>query len=391
MPFHVNRFFRPSLLDEFSYTNYMIGIAFTTYGMSALLSYFPGGYIADKFDARKLLSISLILTSFGGLMLFFYPNFYFLCFIYGYWGITSILFCWSALIKATRIVGGNRQGLSFGILEAGRGLVAAILSSIAVFLYSNNLLQQILDKYIIIKTSPLSIVILFYTITTFTAGILIWLFYKSDKIEEENMDLKFSINKLKNFYKILIWQSLIVLSSYSAYKGIDYYSQYFYEILNYSKEKAALTMSNFSYLRPICAISAGIIADKITASRLSIYIFIIMVLSFFLLAIISTNINLSTIIIINILISMLAIFAMRGIYFCYLKEKEIPSKNTGVSVGIISLIGFFPDVYIGPIFGYILDNFNSFTAFKLCYLFLLIISIIGLISSYNLYKTKRKS
>ena len=116
----------------------MMGIAFTTYGITALICYFPGGYIADKFNTRKLLSISLILTSLGGVMLLFYPSFYFLCFIYGYWGITSILFCWSALIKATRIVGKNRQGLSFGALEAGRGLVAAILSSIAVLIYSRD-------------------------------------------------------------------------------------------------------------------------------------------------------------------------------------------------------------------------------------------------------------
>ena len=63
LPFHVNRFFRPSLLDEFQYTNYMMGIAFTTYGITAIICYFPGGYIADKFNARKLLSLSLILTS----------------------------------------------------------------------------------------------------------------------------------------------------------------------------------------------------------------------------------------------------------------------------------------------------------------------------------------
>ena len=116
LPFHVNRFFRPSLLEEFQYTNYMMGIAFTTYGITALICYFPGGYIADKFNARKLLSLSLILTSLGGILLLFYNNFFFLCLIYGYWGITSILFCWSALIKATKIVGGNRQGLSFGVL-----------------------------------------------------------------------------------------------------------------------------------------------------------------------------------------------------------------------------------------------------------------------------------
>ena len=44
--------------------------------------------------------------------------------------------------------------------------------------------------------------------------------------------------------------------------------------MNYSKEKAASTMSNLSYLRPLCAIFAGLIADKISATKLSIYLFI---------------------------------------------------------------------------------------------------------------------
>ena len=73
---------------------------------------------------------------------------------------------------------------------------------------------------------------------------------------------------------------MIVLTAYSAYKGIDYYSQFFYEIMNYSKEEAASTMSNLSYLRPVCAIFAGLIADKISATRLSIYLFITLTIAF---------------------------------------------------------------------------------------------------------------
>ena len=115
LPFHINRFFRPSLLEDLQITNSMMGIAFTVYGLTALVCYFPGGYIADKFDPRKLLSLSLFLTSLGGIILLNYPSFSLLCIVYGYWGVTSILFCWSALIKATRIVGSEKQGLSFGI------------------------------------------------------------------------------------------------------------------------------------------------------------------------------------------------------------------------------------------------------------------------------------
>ena len=369
----------------------MMGMAFTTYGITALICYFPGGYIADRLNTRKLLSVSLILTSFGGIMLLFYPSFYFLCFIYGYWGVTSILFCWSALIKATRIVGKNRQGLSFGALEAGRGLVAAILSSIAVIIYSNIFLQNYFTDIISIKNTPLTAVIFFYTVSTFIAGIIIWFFFKNEKDESSSENVFLAFKKIKSFLKVISYQALIVLSAYSAYKGIDYYSQYFYEMLNYSKEKSAATMSNLSYLRPICAITAGIIADKISATKQSIFLFIILSISFLYLSLVSLTLNIEVLILINVITSMLAVFALRGIYFCYLKETNIPTSITGFSVGLISLVGFFPDVYIGPIFGYFLDNYNKELSYNFCFIFLLIISVIGLISSIKLQYAKKFS
>ncbi len=368
----------------------MMGIAFTTYGITALICYFPGGYIADKFNARKLLSLSLILTSLGGILLLFYNNFFFLCIIYGYWGITSILFCWSALIKATKIVGGNRQGLSFGILEAGRGLVAATLSSIAVIVFTSTFIKKINDNSFFVVGSPLKAVITFYSITTFIAGIVIWFYFKDESNSKSSIGLRVAFKKIKKFYKLIFFQSLIVLTAYSAYKGIDYYSQFFYEIMNYSKEKAASTMSNLSYLRPVCAIFAGLLADKISATKLSIYLFITLTVAFFYLGIISTIFNLEILIMINIMISMAAVFALRGIYFCYLQETKIPTNIIGFSVGIISLIGFFPDVYIGPVFGYFLDTYTKVEAFNLCYLFLLILSLIGFYSSLKLHNSKNK-
>ncbi len=390
LPFHINRFFRPALLDEFNYTNTMLGYAFTTYGLVALISYFPGGYIADRYDTKKLLCISLALTSLGGMLLLLKPNFYFLCLIYAYWGITSILFCWSALIKATRIIGKEKQGLSFGILEAGRGLVASVLSSIAVIIYSNFLLKNFFNSLLGKEHSSLYYVICFYSLITFISAIIVWYFYNSDKISRKNNkheNFKSSIIKVFKYYKIIIPQAIIVFTAYSAYKGIDYYTQFFYEILNYSKEQAAKTMSNFSYLRPLCAILAGIIADKYSASKSSTSLFFFLSLSYLFISIFIKNINLQSLIILNIFITMISVFSLRGIYFCFLKETNLPIGLTGIAVGVISLIGYFPDVYIGPLFGMYLDNTESNDAFKKCFLTLSLISFFGLIST--LYITKK--
>ena len=87
---------------------------------------------------------------------------------------------------------------------------------------------------------------------------------------------------------------------------------------------------------------------------------------------------------------MAGVFSLRGIYFCYIQETKIPTNVIGFSVGIISLIGFFPDVYIGPIFGYILDTYSKVKAFNLCYIFLLILSLIGFYSALRLHYSKKE-
>ena len=50
-------------------------------------------------------------------------------FYVGFFGVTTILFFWAALIRATRDWGGNNaQGRAFGLLDGGRGLLAALLA-----------------------------------------------------------------------------------------------------------------------------------------------------------------------------------------------------------------------------------------------------------------------
>ena len=133
LPFHTARFFRPTFLDVFEFSNTHLGDMFAVYGTTAMLSYFPGGVIADRYSARKLLTISLVMTAIGGLYMATIPSGVSMALLYGYFGITSVLLFWAAVVKATREWGGNlSQGKAFGILDGGRGLVAAGFAVFAV-------------------------------------------------------------------------------------------------------------------------------------------------------------------------------------------------------------------------------------------------------------------
>ena len=66
LPFHVTRYFKPTFLESFAINNTVLGDAFAFYGLLALISYFPGGYLADKYSAKKLMALALFLTGAGG-------------------------------------------------------------------------------------------------------------------------------------------------------------------------------------------------------------------------------------------------------------------------------------------------------------------------------------
>ena len=138
LPFIIPRVFRPTILNAIGISNFELGTCFSFYGVVAMISYVFGGPLADKFSPRKLISLGLILTGLGGLVLSFSPSYQTLFLLYGYWGFTTIFLLWAALIKATRLWGGkNLQGKAFGLLDGGRGLTSAIVASISVYIFSN--------------------------------------------------------------------------------------------------------------------------------------------------------------------------------------------------------------------------------------------------------------
>ena len=83
---------------------------------------------------------------------------------------------------------------------------------------------------------------------------------------------------------------------------------------------------------------------------------------------------------------MISIFSLRGIFYSLLKEVKLPVSITGVAVGIISFIGYMPDIFIGPIFGYFLDKSNPLHYFQYCFLLLLALSSAGFVASLFLKK-----
>ena len=84
LPFHTARFFRPTFLEAFNFSNTQLGDVFAVYGIMAMIAYFPGGILADRFSVRSLLTLSLVTSGLGGLYMATYPGVLGMSLLYGY-------------------------------------------------------------------------------------------------------------------------------------------------------------------------------------------------------------------------------------------------------------------------------------------------------------------
>ena len=381
LPFHLSRYYRPSFLANTNLSNTELGDIFAVYGITAMMAYFFGGPIADRFRPRTLMALSLITTSLGGLILLYDPTVIQLKILYGYWGLTTILLFWAPLIRSTREWGGELfQGRAFGFLDGGRGLAAAILASGGVTILSNS----------IESGNGIDALIVYYTIATFLAGILILLAIPKGSITKVSLDRSSQPNLIQN--KFLWLQAGVLLVCYCCYKGIDNYSLYFNQVLGMSETESARLAAGIAYARPFSAIAAGLIADKFSPSKSIIVFFSVLILTYIFPATSVPNQN-HWLFISTVAVSGAGVFALRGIYFAILEESKIPKHQTGLAVGLISFVGYTPDIFFAPIAGRLLDSAPGVIGHQLYFQMLVFIAILGLIISTILvyFLTKRKN
>jgi sugar phosphate permease len=356
LPFHTARYFRATVLETFGLSNAQLGDLFAIYGVTAALAYLPGGALADRFAARKLMAISLIATGIGGLYMATIPGPTGMAILYGYWGITTILLFWAALMRATREWGGrSQQGRAFGALDGGRGLVAAGLASLAVGVFDWSLPAEGTLLAPPARVAALRAVIHFYTAMTLLAGIACWLAVPDVAAARGTRSPR--PHAAIPLRSRSVWaQALIVVCAYCGYKGLDNYALYAVEVLGMSELDAARFSAATAYIRPVAAIAAGFAADRWSARAVIGGLFLAMGVGYGALALLAPSPATLSALYANILVSCFGVFGLRGVYFALLEETRVPRERTGTAVGLISAVGFTPEIFFGPLAGRILDR-----------------------------------
>lgn len=378
LPFLQELYYRP-LAVALQLNNAQIGSLLSVFGITSLLCYVPGGWLADRFSPRLLLSSSLISTGLSGFYFSTFPSYPISLLLHGFWGITITLMFWCAMLRVTRHWGAaNGQGQAYGALEMGRGIGEALSAAATLALFA----------YLGSDAVALKAVIGLFSAIILGLGIAsIFVLRKDsggDLVESRSTDVNFDTVRAALGMPEVWLISAIVLSGYCAYWGTLRLTSYATDVFLLSVTLAALLSSLKLWVKPFAALGAGVLADKLGVTQVIATLFIILLLGFLSFAFLPGTTGWIPVMVLNLILVSMAVFGLRGIYFALVHESGVPFEVTGVAIGVISMIGLSPDIFMPLLGGMLLDTYQGTEGYQYFFLCVSGMCCLGIIATRSL-------
>lgn len=373
-------------LSTYHLTNTQMGIFGTVLGIFGMISYLFGGIVADKFSTRTILTASLIGTGLGGFIHLLPLGFKELVVLYAFWGISSLFAFWPACIKAVRILSGAEdQGKAYGFFEGGRGIAAALMAiaAVACFKWGCGKLDN--------QAVGMRYVIVFYSVLTIAMGIFAFLTVKDDKMEKSERITFTGIGEVLKMPAVWII-GFVTFCNYVFSLSLYYFTPYLTDILGATVTFAATLAALKRWFSLFGNVGGGYVTDKIGTGRMLLISFIIMAAGTGLILMMPTKAT--SIMIVTILFILIYIFfnVNYAMTWAMMSEGAIPEKYSGTAAGIISTVGYLPEIFVSLLAGNLLDKYPGVTGYRYFFGFLIAMLILGacLVIVWRVYLKKKK-
>lgn len=378
--------FEVSILESFSITQTQLRYCSSMLGFIFMITYIPSGWLADRFSSRKLLSLSLLATGLLGIWFSTMPSYSSLLIIYGAWGVATGLTFWSAHIKLVAMLASkDQQGRFFGILDGGRGLIEALLATIAIALFAYMLRQDAGST----KLALQQVIYLYVVVLLIVSPLVYWLL---DDLEAEGNQSK-EINEsvfIDDLKDVLsrreIWLCAIcIVCGYQLFYATYSFAAYLQQNFSLTAVMVGYITVAKLWMRPIGGIAAGFIGDWANPEKVLSILLVLASLSMGLMVIVPVNSAAVLMTVIVLLIGLLT-YGVRGLYWATLGGCNVPNKIKGLAIGIISVIGYFPEVYLPLLSAPLIENYPGGLGYKIYYLIMSACGILGAYAAYLLSK-----
>lgn len=384
--------FYDQMVEALQITDIQLGTIGGIYGVFNVIGYLPSGFLAEKFNTKKL----LILSTFGMCLVTiwysFFPGFIALCVIHALYGIFSVGTFWSPYLKAIRNLGSeNEQGRLFGMSEGIRGIgqtavafaclgVMTLFSTVAAGFRATLIINAAV--FALLMLAVIVLVPDFDSGAKSTAG----------GAHGEKKILHVVATTLKS---PSIWICIfVILCGYTLWNTVNgYIGTYGTRVLGLSNELSSTLSIIRSYIIVFFAgFSGGFIMDKFTSKGKG------MLFAFIAAGICAAGVFLtSNVVFLCIAVTIVLAYivnVIKATYWSIMGEAGIPLAATGMATGVISLIALTPDIFVTPIISRFLyfgeTRGNIEIGFNLMILWLVIWAVLGIVAALILRKRSQK-
>jgi MFS family permease len=377
---YLRQVYQPTMLEVFHITDSQLGYLYSSLGTIFLLSYLPSGWLADRIAPRLLICFSLIATGVLGLWYSTAPSFHVLMLIFCGWGLSTGLTFWAAVIKrVTMIAGTHEQGRFFGLLDGGRGLIEAMLATIAITLFA---------WFTQTKGEPVAVgfklVVYMYAILCIALGVVLALVKDPRGAEDAaaNRATKKRSNVLVDLKTLAsipeLWLvAAIVFCGYQVFWATYSFSAYLHEgEIGLTVVMAGTITTLKLWMRPIGGIGGGFLGDRY--SKVSVLVIALFLAALSLLGLMTApRISSHVLLVFLVLFIGILTYAIRGLYWSLLDRCNIPVETMGLAIGLISVLGYSPDVFLPLINGYLTQNFPGVFGYQLYFGYVAGMAVLG--------------
>lgn len=385
-------YFYNEWVEAMGCTNQEAGYLMTIYAFANTIFFIPGGWLADRFSAKKILVYSTLGTAVFNFLFAWNQNYYLAVFIWFGLAVTTAFAFWGALMKAVRLCGrDSEQGKMYGFYNGADGLFAMVTLFLATGIYG--IFAKDLGG-----VAGYQGVLVFQGLMCVAAALMVQLFFVEGLGGQSGSDDKMDLKKLGQVARNpATWYiSVMIFCGYGLYTGSSYLNPYMRDVLGATAAFGTLmaTLRNKG-CRMIFGPVGGLLADKFKSSALiSIcsYLFIIGVFIFLLaLPVEPGNSRVTTLATIGTFALAAGIFAVYGIMFSSISEARIPASETGTVIGLASIVGYSSDYWFNPLFGYFIDHDAGGSGYHNIFYFLMGTAAVGIIASLLVYRHGRKA
>ncbi|MDR5759429.1 MFS transporter [Caballeronia sp. LZ035] len=374
---YLRQVYQPTMLEVFHISESQLGYLYSALGTIFLVCYLPSGWLADRIAPRVLISFSLIATGALGLWYSTAPAFGSLIIIFGCWGMTTGLTFWAAIIKrVSMIASASEQGRFFGLLDGGRGLVEALLATIAISLFAWAT-QTHGDS----TAAGFKLVVYLYAFLCIGLGVVLGLVrdpaatqVKETKRRDSNVMRDLGV-LLKNPQLWLL--AAIVFCGYQVFWATYSFSAYLHEKdIGLSVVAAGFITTLKLWMRPIGGIGGGFLGDRF--SKTSVLVFALFAAAAALLVLMAApSIGSHALIAVVVLFIGVMTYAIRGLYWSLLDQCKVPAETMGLAIGLVSVIGYSPDAVLPLINGYLTETYPGVHGYQLYFGYIACMSALG--------------